>query len=94
MSIAELTQSRGYKNFMKYVYGWGASIVLVGALFLRAENLTCVHAVVHTSVGVLARTCSDDAGCGTATCDVGFVHAVEHVEWCVGVGLCFGNDSS
>jgi uncharacterized protein YukE len=33
MSIAELTQSRGYKNFMKYVYGWGASIVLVGALF-------------------------------------------------------------
>ena len=33
MSIAELSQSRGYKNFMKYVYGWGASIVLVGALF-------------------------------------------------------------
>lgn len=33
MSIAELTQSRGYKNFMKYVYGWGASVVLVGALF-------------------------------------------------------------
>ncbi|MBO4602630.1 MAG: gliding motility protein GldL [Salinivirgaceae bacterium] len=33
MSIAELTQSKGYKNFMKYVYGWGASIVLVGALF-------------------------------------------------------------
>lgn len=33
MSIAELSQTKGYKNFMKYVYGWGASIVLVGALF-------------------------------------------------------------
>lgn len=33
MSIAELSQTKGYKNFMKYVYGFGASIVLVGALF-------------------------------------------------------------
>ncbi len=33
MSIAELTQTKGYKNLMKYVYGWGAAVVLVGALF-------------------------------------------------------------
>lgn len=33
MGIAELTQSHKWKVFMKYVYGWGASVVLVGALF-------------------------------------------------------------
>lgn len=33
MSLAELVESKGYKNFMKYVYGWGASVVLIGALF-------------------------------------------------------------
>lgn len=33
LSITELVESKGYKNFMKYVYGWGASVVLVGALF-------------------------------------------------------------
>jgi hypothetical protein len=33
ISISELTESKGYKNLMKYVYGWGASVVLVGALF-------------------------------------------------------------
>ncbi len=33
MGIAELTQSHKWKTLMKYVYGWGAAIVLVGALF-------------------------------------------------------------
>ncbi len=33
MSLGELTQTRGYKVFMGYVYGWGASVVMVGALF-------------------------------------------------------------
>ncbi len=33
MGLAEITQSRGWQNFMKYVYGWGASVVLIGALF-------------------------------------------------------------
>lgn len=32
-SISEIVQSSGYKNFMKYLYGWGAAVVLVGALF-------------------------------------------------------------
>ncbi|MCK9206584.1 MAG: gliding motility protein GldL [Salinivirgaceae bacterium] len=33
MNINEIVESKGYKNFMKYVYGWGASVVLIGALF-------------------------------------------------------------
>lgn len=33
MGIAELTQTRGWKNFMAKLYGIGASVVIVGALF-------------------------------------------------------------
>ncbi len=33
INVTELVESKGYKNFMKYVYGWGASVVLVGAMF-------------------------------------------------------------
>ncbi|MBQ3831950.1 MAG: gliding motility protein GldL [Bacteroidales bacterium] len=33
MSLGELTQTHGYKVFMGYVYGWGATVVMVGALF-------------------------------------------------------------
>lgn len=33
ISITEIVESKGYKNFMKYVYGFGAAVVLVGALF-------------------------------------------------------------
>ena len=33
MGIAEITQSHGFKNFMKYLYGWGAAVVIIGALF-------------------------------------------------------------
>lgn len=33
MSITEIVQSPGYKKLMAYVYGWGAAIVLIGALF-------------------------------------------------------------
>jgi gliding motility-associated protein GldL len=33
ISLSELTESKGYKNLMKYVYGWGASVVLIGAMF-------------------------------------------------------------
>lgn len=33
MGLAEITQSRKWKIFMKYIYGWGASVVLLGALF-------------------------------------------------------------
>lgn len=33
MNISELVQSSGWKNFMAKLYGFGASIVIIGALF-------------------------------------------------------------
>jgi len=32
-NISEIVQGSGWKNFMKYLYGWGASIVIMGAMF-------------------------------------------------------------
>ena len=32
-NIGELVQSTKYRKFIQYLYGWGASIVLLGALF-------------------------------------------------------------
>lgn len=32
-SLAELVESKGYKKLMTKVYGWGAAVVLMGALF-------------------------------------------------------------
>jgi gliding motility-associated protein GldL len=32
-NITEIVQGSGWKNFMKYLYGWGASIVILGAMF-------------------------------------------------------------
>ena len=31
--IDNLVRSKVYKTFMGYLYGWGASVVIVGALF-------------------------------------------------------------
>ena len=33
MGLSNFTRTRGYRNFMAKVYGWGASIVLIGAMF-------------------------------------------------------------
>ncbi|PLX04026.1 MAG: hypothetical protein C0595_04895 [Marinilabiliales bacterium] len=33
MGFFDFTRTRGYRNFMAKVYGWGASVVLIGALF-------------------------------------------------------------
>ncbi len=33
MNLSEFTASKGYKKIMGYVYGWGAAVVMVGALF-------------------------------------------------------------
>lgn len=33
MSITSFVSGRGYKNFMSKVYGWGAALVIMGALF-------------------------------------------------------------
>ena len=31
--IDNLVRSKGYKNFMSKLYGWGAAVVIIGALF-------------------------------------------------------------
>lgn len=33
INISEIVQGAGWKNFMKYLYGWGATLVITGALF-------------------------------------------------------------
>ena len=33
MGLNELVRSKGYKNFMSKLYGWGAALVIAGALF-------------------------------------------------------------
>lgn len=33
INITEIVTGSGWKNFMKYLYGWGATLVIVGALF-------------------------------------------------------------
>jgi gliding motility-associated protein GldL len=33
MGLAEITHSQGWKKFMAKLYGWGASVVILGALF-------------------------------------------------------------
>lgn len=33
MGLASITQSKGFKNFMAKLYGWGAAVVILGALF-------------------------------------------------------------
>jgi len=38
MTIPELIKTKRWKTFMNYVYGWGAAIVMIGALF-KLEHL-------------------------------------------------------
>ena len=33
MGLSEMTQGKNFKLFMARLYGWGASVVIVGALF-------------------------------------------------------------
>lgn len=33
MGLYKFVRSKGYKNFMTKLYGWGASLVILGALF-------------------------------------------------------------
>ena len=33
MTLYQIVRSKGYKNFMAKLYGWGASVVILGALF-------------------------------------------------------------
>ena len=33
MGLTEIVESKGYKAFMTKLYGWGAAVVILGALF-------------------------------------------------------------
>jgi gliding motility-associated protein GldL len=33
MSSNSIFESKGFKKVMAYIYGWGASVVIIGALF-------------------------------------------------------------
>jgi gliding motility-associated protein GldL len=33
MGLNNIVKSRGFKNFMSKLYGWGAAVVILGALF-------------------------------------------------------------
>jgi len=50
MSIGELIKTKRWKVFMGYVYGWGASVVMIGALF-KLEHLK--FSGVLLSVGLI-----------------------------------------
>lgn len=50
MSFSELLVSKGWKKFMGFIYGWGAAIVMVGALF-KIEHLP--GATIMLTVGLL-----------------------------------------
>lgn len=50
MSFSEFLVSKGWKKFMGFIYGWGAAIVMVGALF-KIEHLP--GATIMLTVGLL-----------------------------------------
>lgn len=50
MSFSEFFVSKGWKKFMGFIYGWGAAIVMVGALF-KIEHLP--GATIMLTVGLL-----------------------------------------
>jgi gliding motility-associated protein GldL len=50
MNITEIVESPRWKRFMGYVYGWGASVVLLGALF-KIQHWA--HAGTLLTVGML-----------------------------------------
>jgi len=53
MNLAELTQSNGWKTFMAKLYGIGASIVIVGALF-KIQHWP--YATIMLTVGLLTES--------------------------------------
>jgi gliding motility-associated protein GldL len=50
MNIGELIKTKRWKTFMGYVYGWGASVVMIGALF-KLEHLK--YSGVLLAVGLI-----------------------------------------
>lgn len=53
MNVSELTQSAGWKNFMAKLYGIGASVVILGALF-KIQHLPGGGPMISLGLGVEA----------------------------------------
>jgi gliding motility-associated protein GldL len=53
MNLTELTASSGWKNFMAKVYGIGASVVIVGALF-KLEHIPGGGLMISIGLGTEA----------------------------------------
>ena len=53
MNITELTQSAGWKNFMAKLYGIGASVVIIGALF-KIQHIPGGGLMISLGLGVEA----------------------------------------
>ena len=51
INISEIVQGSGWKNFMKYLYGWGAAVVLAGALF-KLQHWTGASAMLTIGMTV------------------------------------------
>ena len=58
MSSNSIFESKGFKKVMAYVYGWGASVVIIGALFKimhwpgANETLILAFAVIFISYAI------------------------------------------
>ena len=53
MNFTELTQSAGWKNFMSKLYGFGASVVILGALF-KIQHIPGGGPMITVGLGVEA----------------------------------------
>lgn len=53
INIEEIVTSKKWKNFMKYLYGWGAAVVILGALF-KILHLPGATAMLFAGMGTEA----------------------------------------
>lgn len=53
MGINNLVRTRGFRNFMAKLYGWGASVVILGALF-KINHYTGANAMLIVGLGTEA----------------------------------------
>lgn len=53
MGIAELVESKGWKKFMAKLYGWGAAVVIIGALF-KIQHYPGASAMLVAGLGTEA----------------------------------------
>lgn len=50
MAFLDFVKTKGYKNFMSKLYGWGASVVIIGALF-KINHYTGADAMLIIGLG-------------------------------------------